>query len=86
MRLTMENLVKSVSRNLERSIKDSLFADITTFNKKKKFSHSSTNIKLKEKYDDLILKKTSGNILIVNDIMVKNEYDNTFLNNQIYEF
>lgn len=68
------------------SIKDSFFADIVTFNKKKKFSHSLTNIKFKEKYYDLILKKTSGNILIVNDIVVRNEYDNTFLNRQIYEY
>ena len=74
-----------VTGNLN-SIKNSLFADITTYNKKKKFSHSSTNIKLKEKYDDLVLKKTSGNVLIVNDIVVRNKYDNTLLNSQIYGF
>ena len=68
------------------SIKNSLFADITSYNKKKKFSHSTTNIKLKEKYSNLILKNTSNNILIVNDIFVKNKYDNMFLNNSIYGF
>ena len=64
------------------SIKNSKFADVATYNKKKKFSKSFTELGIIEK--DIKYFSTLDNTLILNGIKTSNVVDNDKLNKQIY--